>query len=141
MFDGKQDCSASLLIVDDEPAIRTEMSQVLTGIGYHVRSAEDGFAALVEIRNQQPDIILSDLNMPGMSGFELLSVVRRSYPSIQVIAMSGAFSGEEAGSGIAADAFYQKGCGAGSLLKIIRALPRLDRIPPDRPAASTPFWN
>ena len=141
MFDGKQDCSASLLIVDDEPAIRTGMSQVLTGIGYRVRSAEDGFSALVEIRNQMPDIILSDLNMPGMSGFELLSVVRRSYPSIQVIAMSGTFSGEEASSGIAADAFYQKGCGAGSLLKIIRALPRLDRISPDRPAASAPVWN
>jgi len=79
--------------------------------------------------------------MPGMSGFELISIIHRSYPSIQVIAMSGAFSGEEAQSGIAADAFYQKGCGPGSLLKIIRALPRLDRISYDRTAVPAPAWN
>jgi CheY-like chemotaxis protein len=141
MLDGNPDCSARLLIVDDEPAIRALISEVLTGIGYRVRSAEDGVSALAEIRNQMPDIILSDLNMPGMSGFELISVVRRSYPSIQVIAMSGAFSGEEAPSGIAADAFYQKGCGPGSLLKIIRALPRLDRISHGHAAAPAPAWN
>jgi CheY-like chemotaxis protein len=141
MLDGSPGSPASLLIVDDEPAVRTLISEVLIGIGYHVRSAEDGISALAEIRKQMPDIILSDLNMPGMSGFELISVVRRSYPSIQVIAMSGAFSGEEAPSGIAADAFYQKGCGPGSLLKIIRALPRLDRISQDGNAASAPAWN
>jgi CheY-like chemotaxis protein len=141
MLDGNPDCPARLLIVDDEPAIRTVISQVLTGMGYQVRSAEDGTSALAEIRNQIPDIVLSDLNMPGMSGFELISIIHRSYPSIQVIAMSGAFSGEEAPSGLAADAFYQKGCGPGSLLKIIRALPRLDRISYGRPAASAPVWN
>jgi CheY-like chemotaxis protein len=141
MLHGKKDCPARLLIVDDEPAIRTLISQLLSGIGYHVRSAEDGISALAEIQNQMPDIILSDLNMPGMSGFELISVIRRSYPSIQVIAMSGAFSGEEAPSGIAADAFYQKGCGPGSLLKIIRALPRLDRVSDERAAASAAALN
>jgi hypothetical protein len=55
--------------------------------------------------------------------------------------MSGAFSGEEAPSGLAADAFYQKGCGPGSLLKIIRALPRLDRISYGRAAAPATAWN
>ena len=53
--------------------------------------AEDGFSALAEIRKEVPDILLSDLNMPRMSGFELLSVVRRRFPSIRTIAMSGAF--------------------------------------------------
>jgi CheY-like chemotaxis protein len=141
MLDGNPDCSTRLLIVDDEPAIRTVISQVLTGMGYQVRSAEDGTSALAEIRNQIPDIVLSDLNMPGMSGSELISIIHRSYPSIQVIAMSGAFSGEEAPSGLAADAFYQKGCGPGSLLKIIRALPRLDRISYGRTAATATAWN
>jgi CheY-like chemotaxis protein len=124
MLDGKLECSAKLLIVDDEPAIRSSISQVLGGLGYHVRSAEDGSTALVEIENEIPDIILSDLNMPGMSGFELLSMVRARYPSIRVIAMSGTFFGDEVSSGVAADAFYQKGCGAGSLLKIIGSLPQ-----------------
>lgn len=69
--------------------------------------------ALVEIRKEIPDILLSDLNMPGMSGFELLSVVRSSFPSIRAIAMRGAFSGVEVPIGIAADAFYKKGNGVG----------------------------
>jgi CheY-like chemotaxis protein len=66
-----------LLLVDDEPSIRRVLSAVLTEMGHEVRSAEDGFAALKEMHGWMPDILLSDLNMPGMSGFELLSVVRR----------------------------------------------------------------
>jgi CheY-like chemotaxis protein len=76
---------------------------------YQFGSTEDGFSALAEIRKEIPDILLSDLNMPDMSGFELLSVVHRRFPSIPVIAMRGAFSGDEVPSGVAADAFYQKG--------------------------------
>jgi DNA-binding NtrC family response regulator len=49
---------------------------------------------LDEIRNQITHIILSDLNMPGVSGFELLSAVCHRLPSIRVIAMSGTFSGD-----------------------------------------------
>jgi CheY-like chemotaxis protein len=111
-----------LLIVDDEPSIRESLSFVLSEIGYPVRAAEDGFSALIEIRKEIPDLILSDLNMPGMSGFEFLSVVRRRFPAIPVIAMSGAFSGDEVPSGVAADAFYQKGSGVRSLLKIMESL-------------------
>jgi len=82
----------SVLLVDDESSIRATMSNVLAGIGFRVRLAEDGIAALREIRNDVPSILVSDLNMPGMSGFELLSVVRRRFPSIHVIAMSGFFT-------------------------------------------------
>ena len=129
-----------LLVVDDEPLIRTSMAQVLAQIGYCVRSAQDGFSALVEIRNEIPDVILSDLNMPGMSGFELLTVVRHRLPSIRVIAMSGAFSGDEVPSGVAADAFYQKGSGVRSLLKIIESSACPDRSLTNPPAASSPLW-
>ena len=89
-----------LLIVDDEPSIRESLSSVLAEIGHPVRTAEDGFSALIEIRKEIPDTILSDLNMPRMSGFEFLSVVRRRFPAIPVIAMSGAFSGDEVPSGV-----------------------------------------
>jgi CheY-like chemotaxis protein len=85
------DAKVKLLIVDDEVSIRTSLSLIFTGSGHSVRSSADGFSALFEIRQELPDIILSDLNMPGMSGFELLSVVRRRFPAIQVIAMSGGF--------------------------------------------------
>ena len=139
MRDVQQDPLAKLLIVDDEPSIRTSMAQVLTEIGYFVRSAQDGFSALVEIRKDIPDIILSDLNMPGMSGFELLSVVRHRFPSIRVIAMSGAFSGDEVPSGVVADAFYQKGSGVRSLLMIIGGLAYPKRLPDNQPSASAPL--
>jgi DNA-binding NtrC family response regulator len=122
MRNEQQDLPAKLLIVDDDPSIRALLSEVLTEIGFSVRSAEDGFSALAEIRKEIHDILLSDLNMPDMSGFELLSVVNRRFPSIPVIAMSGAFSGDEVPSGVAADAFYQKGCGVRSLLRIIGGL-------------------
>ena len=124
------DAKARLLIVDDENSIRVSMSHFLIEIGYRVQTASDGYTALAKIHEEIPDILLSDLNMPGMSGFELLSVVRSHHPAIRVIAMSGAFSGDEVPSGIAADAFYQKGSSMGSLLRIMEALPRPDRLAP-----------
>ena len=67
MFDGMQESTTRVPIVDDEPAIRTPMSLVLTGLGYRVLSAEEGFSALDEIRNDIYDIIFSDLNLPVCS--------------------------------------------------------------------------
>jgi CheY-like chemotaxis protein len=127
---------SKLLIVDDEPSIRSSMSHVLAEIGYGVRCAEDGFSALGELRKEIPDILLSDLHMPGMTGFELLSVVRRRFPAIWTVAMSGMFSGDEVPSGVAADAFYQKGSSLGSLLKILEALPRPERKQLNHPKVS-----
>src|SRR5580700_7237133 len=131
--------SIKLLVVDDEPETRSLMSQIFHRIGHTVRAAEDGFSALDEIRNDVPDVILSDLNMPGMSGFELLSVVRRRFPGIQVIAMSGAFSGESVQPGVAADAFYEKASGIPTLLGILDSVTDPERQAPElrKPA---PFW-
>jgi CheY-like chemotaxis protein len=126
---------AALLIVDDEPTVRLTLSNVLAEVGYRVRSAEDGLCALREIRNEVPGLILSDLNMPNMSGFELLSVIRRRFPAIRTIAMSGSFSGNEAPSGVAADGFYQKGSSIAALLRIMETLPQTERKahPPTNP--------
>jgi len=86
---------AKLLITDNDPAIREILSVLLAEVGYQVRAAEDGFTALAEIRMDAPDILLSDLNMPGMSGFELLCLVRNQFPGIKTIAMSGMFSSDQ----------------------------------------------
>jgi CheY-like chemotaxis protein len=126
--------------VDDDALIRSSVEHVLTELGYSVSSSEDGFSALREMRSQIPNIILSDLNMPGMSGFELLSVVRRRFPAIQAIAMSGAFSGNEVPSGIAADAFYQKGSSIAALLQILRTLPQMKRRAAHPVSAEAPIW-
>jgi CheY-like chemotaxis protein len=128
---------AKLLIVDDEPSVRLSLSNVLAEVGYSVRTAEDGLSALCEIRNEVPRILLSDLNMPRMSGFELLSVIRRRLPAIRTIAMSGSFSGTEAPSGVAADGFYQKGSSIAALLRVMETLPQVERKahPPTSPDA------
>jgi DNA-binding NtrC family response regulator len=125
---------ARLLIVDDESAIRQSLCSVFEAIGYRVRTAEDGISALNALREEMPEILISDLNMPGMSGFELLTVVRSQFPHLRTIAMSGAFSGDEVPSGVAADAFYQKGSSVGSMLKMIENLPWHERIPVERAA-------
>jgi CheY-like chemotaxis protein len=118
---------SNLLVVEDDASVRKSLSAILAESEYKVRSTADGFSALAEIRSGMPDILLSDLYMPGMSGFELLSVVRRLFPAIQVIAMSGAFSGDGVPPGVAADAFYEKGTNAESLLQIIEAMARPER--------------
>jgi len=132
---------AGVLVVDDEPMIRTSLSLILAQIGYLVRSAGDGFSALAELQKEIPTILISDLNMPGMNGFELLSQVRRRFPSVQTIAMSGAFSGDAVPSGVVADAFYSKSSGVGFFLSVMESLPRLVRMSPDHPEASAPILD
>ena len=129
-----------LLIVDDEPATRMSLSYIFTELGYSVRSAEDGFSALFQIRQEIPDVILSDLNMPGMSGFEFLSVVRRRFPAIHAIAMSGAFSGDGIQPGVAADAFYEKATGLDSLLQSVEAVTNPERPAIQHPSRLAPIW-
>lgn len=122
-----------LLIVEDDVLLRTSLSQIFAGFGYNVRSAKDGLSALGEIRNEMPDIVLSDLNMPGMSGFELLSVVHRRFPTIRAVAMSGVFSGDRIPPGVIADAFYEKGSNPSSLFQIVDAMSRVELSSLQRP--------
>src|ERR1700758_1557549 len=98
-----------MLVVDDDSLLVNVISEIFKERGCTVRTASDGFAALATIRDRIPDVLISDLNMPHMSGFELLSIVRRRFPAIAVIAMSGAYSGVAVPQGIASDAFYAKG--------------------------------
>jgi len=129
---------ATLLIVDDESSVRQSLRCVFEAIGHRVRTAADGISALNSLREEMPEILISDLEMPGMSGFELFTVVRRRFPNLRTIAMSGAFSGDEVPSGVAADAFYQKGSSVVCMLKMIENLPWHERMPVDHRAA--PAW-
>jgi CheY-like chemotaxis protein len=127
-----------LVVVDDNPVLISVLSEIFHECGHKVRVASGGFAALAEISRRVPDILLSDLGMPGMSGYELLSVVRRRFPSIRVIAMSGAYSGTSIPPGVAADAFYAKGSSSvDQLVQTISAIWREDSYSPRR---SAPIW-
>jgi CheY-like chemotaxis protein len=131
----------NLLVVEDDTQLRILLSAILTKRGYRVRTAEDGFAALEQMRGDMPDLILSDLYMLGMSGFELLSVIRRRFPEVTVVAMSSAFSGGEIPAGVAADAFYQKATGVSALLKLIEETASFDGLPFDKRYRNlAPIW-
>ncbi|HET9696289.1 MAG: response regulator [Acidobacteriaceae bacterium] len=121
---------AQVLVVDDDPAIRTSMSLLLESEGYKVAEAEDGLEAIVFISQSIPDVVVSDLNMPRMSGFELLSEVQRRFPQIVTIAMSGAYrDADELPPGARAHGFYAKGAPASNLVATLALLLEGNRAP------------
>jgi CheY-like chemotaxis protein len=128
-----------IVVAEDNAVLLSVLSELLKDCGYSVRTASDGLGALAEIRDQMPQILLSDLNMPRMTGFELLSIVRRRYPKIKVVAMSGAYSGESVPRGVAADAFYEKG--ATSVARLLQIVDTLKNEPEIRSRRiSAPIW-
>lgn len=98
-----------VLLVDDEVSLLQLGKKLLETQGYEVHCAEDGFKALATLKRALPDVIISDLRMPNMNGFEFLSVVRRRFPTIPVIVISGEFSGLSVPENVLADAFFPKG--------------------------------
>src|ERR1043165_8119186 len=98
-----------LLVVDDDPSIREVMSAILAESGYQVLTAEDGMEALDLLPQFQPHLVITDLRMPRLSGFELLEIMRRRFPGLPVIAVSGEFCDDQMPPNVAADAFFAKG--------------------------------
>jgi CheY-like chemotaxis protein len=96
-------------VVEDDPLVLQTTAAIVRSFGFSVRTAEDGFDALKFLRQVLPDIILTDLRMPGMSGFELLSIVRRRFPHIPAIAISGEYILANMPLGLLVDHFFQKG--------------------------------
>jgi CheY-like chemotaxis protein len=128
------------LIVEDDLRLRDVGKLLLESQGYEVHVAGDGFEALLALKRALPDIIVSDLSMPNMSGFELLSVVRRRFPTIPVIVISGEFSELTLPESVLADAFFAKGqykpeALFNKILALIQELPPRPRTGrPDRAA-------
>jgi DNA-binding response OmpR family regulator len=122
-----QDQRVKLLIVGDDVSTGKGLPSLFPELRYCVRSVKDGISALSEIRHEFPDILLFDLDMPGMPGVEFLLAVRRLFPSVRVIAMSCMFSGNCVPPGIAADAFFEKGADIAHLMKSVDALTRPER--------------
>jgi CheY-like chemotaxis protein len=98
----------AVLVVDDDPGVRDLISAVLQGAGFDVHEAEDGLAALAILGGLLPDAIISDLEMPRMSGYELIPAVRRRFPQVPVIVLSGAAQ-PDVPPEIAADLYLRKG--------------------------------
>ena len=79
----------TIMIVDDEPSIRTSLEGVLEDEGYKVISASDGNGALKLVEEEMPDLVILDIWMPGIDGIETLKRMRELHRSLQVIMLSG----------------------------------------------------
>src|SRR3954467_228686 len=78
-----------VLVVDDDADVRELISLVLSQAGYEVDEAADGFAALTKLSRYRPDVVVTDLRMPGMTGVDLLQRIRRIHGDVPVILATG----------------------------------------------------
>ena len=78
-----------ILIVDDEKNIRRSMKMICSSAGYEVEVAADGVSAMQILRQQPISLILLDINLPGEDGLEILSVIKKSWPDLLVIMITG----------------------------------------------------
>jgi CheY-like chemotaxis protein len=131
-----------VLFVDDEKSVRETAAAILVSVGYEVLTAVDGLDALEHLDGPLPELVVTDLRMPRMSGFELLAIVRQRFPQIPTIAISGEYVTEAIPDGLLADAFLLKGQYA-----VPEFLVRVEELlakPPVRPFPGTrnvaPIW-
>ncbi|MDF1545013.1 MAG: response regulator [bacterium] len=78
----------SILIVDDEEMMRALIEKILVREGYQITTAVDGRDALEKLEAEQFQMIISDMKMPHIDGFELLKAVKQEYPETSVIIMT-----------------------------------------------------
>lgn len=78
-----------ILIVDDEAFILDMVSSYVSHIGFEAKTAKNGQEALERLRSEQFTILITDIKMPEMGGFELMKAVRSEFPDIHIIAMTG----------------------------------------------------
>ena len=79
----------SILLVDDEKQILNSLKRMLSPRGYRVFLAESGEEALSVLAEEKIDLLITDIRMPGMNGFDLLMTVKEKYPSVIRIVLSG----------------------------------------------------
>jgi len=86
--------AARILVVDDEASARTALGEFLRSEGHEVETAADGFKAIARFAEFEPDLVLTDLNMPGIDGVELLGKLKEMNPELPVVVMT-AYGGVE----------------------------------------------
>ncbi len=86
---GKVATKPNILVVDDDEGVRSFLSKALSRQGYLLNTASDGREALHLLKTATFQIILLDLNLPKISGAELLKVIKKEYPKTEVIVISG----------------------------------------------------
>lgn len=85
----RQRCGKVILLADDEMLLRMSAARALERLGYRVRQAADGGAALSRLETERPALLISDIRMPGMDGIELARRARIRHPGLPVLLVSG----------------------------------------------------
>jgi CheY-like chemotaxis protein len=113
--------AATILIVDDDESIRELLRLHLSNAGYSVNVAEDGIAAGYLVLRSPPDLIISDVNMPHMDGFEFIAALRadKSLPSIPVIFLTSMEEGDHRGKELGAVGYLTKPVRSDRLLSLV----------------------
>ena len=113
--------AASILIVDDDESIRELLRLHLSSAGYDVRVAEDAIAAGYMVLRSPPDLIISDVNMPHMDGFEFIEALKadKTLPSIPVIFLTSMEEGDHRGKALGAVGYVTKPVRADRLLSLV----------------------
>lgn len=112
----------SILVVDDERNIRTTLADILRDEGYEVLTADCGEKAVRVCQKRPFDVILMDVRMPGMDGFEAFRIIRDRHRDVRVIIMSayGMSAFRRVARDLGATAFVRKPLDVGHVLKLIR---------------------
>jgi CheY-like chemotaxis protein len=114
-----------VLVVDDSPIVRDLVTSILQAVDLDARGVGDGEAALVELERGLPDLLLSDVEMPRVDGFELLRRVRARWPLLPVVMLTTRGSAEDRRQAVTlgANAYVVKSeFEEGRLVDTIRAL-------------------
>lgn len=80
---------AKILLVEDDDLVRDMLSQVLTRASHDVITAANGEEAVTQLKQHEPDIMVTDIIMPKKSGITLISEVKEKHPHMEIIAISG----------------------------------------------------
>src|SRR6202030_118458 len=126
---------ASILVADDEPQIRRVLRSTLSSHGYVIIEAKTGEEAVEAVRKEKPDLVLLDVNMPGMGGIETCREIRRSSDApIIMLTVRNAERDKVQALDAGADDYVVKPFGIEELLARIRAALRRnspgDKLPP-----------